>query len=118
MNFCSLLLIDGISSLIVTYTLASIIGSVITADFYYFVSTICSIFTGAVTDKNLYGVIALLVQSVYYLTMIIAPTSVGLVIGLYYLDIPYTKWCKYIWKVLLSLFVIVMLATIIVFVLV
>lgn len=103
---------------IVTYTLASIIGSVITADFYYFVSTICSIFTGAVTDKNLYGVIALLVQSVYYLTMIIAPTSVGLVIGLYYLDIPYTKWCKYIWKVLLSLFVIVMLATIIVFVLV
>ena len=103
---------------IITFTLASIIGSVMTADFYYFVSTICGIFTSVVTDKDLYGVIALLVQGMYYLTMIVAPTSVALIIGLYYLNIPYTKWCKYIWKVLLSLFVIVMLATIMVFVLV
>ena len=29
---------------------------------------------------------------------LIAPTSVILMIGLSYLDIPYTKWLKYIWK--------------------
>lgn len=103
---------------IATITLSTIIGSVLTADFYYFVSTIGSIFTSIVTDTSLYGVVALIAQSVYYLTMIVAPTSVGLIIGLYYLDIPYGKWFKYIWKVLLSLFVLAMIAVVIVFVLV
>ncbi len=103
---------------IATATLSTMVGSVLTADFYYFVSSVASIFTGIVSDTNLYGVIALIAQSIYYLMMIIAPTSVGLIIGLYYLDIPYGKWFKYIWKVLLSLFVLVMISVIIVFVLV
>lgn len=103
---------------IITITLASIIGSVLTADFYYFVSTIVAVFANTVNNTDLYGVIALISQSIYYLTMIIAPTSVALIIGLYYLNIPYGKWFKYIWKVLLSLFAIIVLATIIVFALV
>lgn len=103
---------------IATATLSTIVGSVLTADFYYFVSSVASLFTGIVSDTNLYGVIALIAQSIYYLMMIIAPTSVGLIIGLYYLDIPYGKWFKYIWKVLLSLFVLIMISVIIVFVLV
>lgn len=36
---------------------------------------------------------------------LIAPTSVILMIGLTYLNIPYTKWFKYIWKFLLGLLV-------------
>lgn len=103
---------------IATATLSTMVGSVLTADFYYFVSSVASIFTGIVSDTNLYGVVALIAQSIYYLMMIIAPTSVGLIIGLYYLDIPYGKWFKYIWKVLLSLFVLIMISVIIVFVLV
>ncbi len=103
---------------IATATLSTMVGSVLTADFYYFVSSVASLFTGIVSDTNLYGVIALIAQSIYYLMMIIAPTSVGLIIGLYYLDIPYGKWFKYIWKVLLSLFVLIMISVIIVFVLV
>lgn len=103
---------------IATVTIASMVGSVLTGDFYYFVSTISPVFTIAITNTDLYGVLALIMQSIYYLMMIIAPTSVGLVIGLYYLDIPYGKWFKYIWKVLLSLFVIILIAAIIVFALV
>ncbi len=103
---------------IATITLSTIVGSVLTADFYYFVSSVASIFTSIVSDTNLHGVIALIAQSIYYLMMIIAPTSVGLIIGLYYLNIPYGKWFKYIWKVLLSLFVLVIVSAIIVFVLV
>lgn len=103
---------------IATATLSTMVGSVLTADFYYFVSSVASIFTGIASDTNLYGVVALIAQSIYYLMMIIAPTSVGLIIGLYYLDIPYGKWFKYIWKVLLSLFVLIMISVIIVFVLV
>lgn len=103
---------------IATATLASMIGSVLTADFYYFTSTIGTVFTSTVTNTDLHGVVALIMQSIYYLMMLIAPTSVALIIGLYYLDIPYGKWFKYIWKVLLAIFIVVVIASIIVFALV
>ena len=103
---------------IATISLASMVGSVLTSDFHYFVSTIAPVFTSAVTNSDLYGVLGLIMQSLFNLMMIIAPTSVGLIIGLYYLDIPFGKWFKYIWKVLLALFVIVIVAAIIVFALV
>lgn len=103
---------------IATTTLSTIVGSVLTGDFYYFASTIGPVFTTAVSNTDLYGVVGLIMQSVYNLMMLIAPTSVGLIIGLYYLDIPYGKWFKYIWKVLLALFVVVIVAVIIVFALV
>ena len=48
--------------------------------------------------------------------MLIAPTSVALIVGLYSLDIPYGKWFKYIWKVLLSLLIIVLVAAVIIYV--
>ncbi len=103
---------------IATVTLASMIGSVITGDFYYFVSAIGSVFTTVVSNTDLYGVMGLIMQGIYNLVMIIAPTSVALIIGLYYLDIPYGKWFKHIWKVLLALLVIIIIASIIVFALV
>ena len=103
---------------IFTITLGTIIGSTLVADYYYFVSTIGAVLTGAVKNTDLYGVIGLLVQAIHYLTMIIAPTSVGLVIGLYYLDIPYGKWFKYIWKVLLITLLIVIIAAIVVYLIV
>lgn len=103
---------------IATSTLATMLGSVITADFYYFVSTIGTVFTSIVSNAELYGVVALIIQSIYYLMMIIAPTSVALIIGLYYLDISYGKWFKYIWKVLLALFIVVIITSIIVFALI
>ena len=45
--------------------------------------------------------------------MILAPTSILVVLGLTYLDIPYKKWLKYIWKFALSFYVIVFLILII-----
>ena len=107
---------DGFN--IATSTIASIVGSVLTSDFYYFASTVGVVFTSTITNTDLYGVIGFIMQSIYYLMMIFAPTSVALIIGLYYLNIPYGKWFKYIWKVLLALFIIVILASIIIFALV
>lgn len=109
-------LADGFN--IATITLASMVGSLITGDFYYFVSTIGPVFTSVVSNADMYGVIGLIMQGIYNLVMIIAPTSVALIIGLYYLNIPYGKWFKYIWKVLLALMVIIIVASIIVFALV
>lgn len=107
---------DGFN--IATATLSSMVGSVLTSDFYYFASTVGVVFTSVVSNADLYGVIGFIMQSIYYLMMIFAPTSVALIIGLYYLNIPFGKWFKYIWKVLLALFVVIIVAAIIIFALV
>lgn len=109
-------LADGFN--IATATLATIIGSVLTSDFYYLISTVGTVFNVVVSRQEYYGVISLILQSVYNLVMIIAPTSVGLVIGLYYLNIPYNKWFKFIWKLLVALLIIVIITSIIVYALV
>ncbi len=103
---------------VITSTFASMIGSVLTSDFYYFASTVGVVLATLITDTDVYGVIGFIMQSVYYFMMIFAPTSVALIIGLYYLNIPYGKWFKYIWKVLLALFIVIVLAAIIIFALV
>ena len=41
--------------------------------------------------------------------MFILPVSVVLVAGLKFLDVSYKDWMKYIWKLLLQLFVVVIL---------
>lgn len=103
---------------VATSSIASVIGSVLTADFYYFASSIGSVFTAVSKSTDYYGVIAFTLQSIFNLMMIIAPTSVGLIIGLYSFDIPYNKWMKFIWKAFLSLFVLVIITAIVIFALV
>lgn len=97
---------------------ATMISSLLTSDFYYLISTVGQLFTISASNSQYYGVIAFIIQSIYNLVMIVAPTSVGLIIGLYYLDIPYNKWFKFIWKLLLILFVIIVIAAIIIYALV
>ena len=60
------------------------------------------------------NVISILLQSVFGLVSIFAPTSAMLFVGLSYMDIPYKDWIKYIWKfVLIMLVVIIAMAFII-----
>ena len=100
---------------IMTVTISTIVGGVLTADFYYFLSTLGTVYTTAITNTDYYGALAFIIQAVYNLVMIIAPTSVGIIIGLYYLDIPYNKWIKYIWKLLLILLLLVIVMAIIIY---
>ena len=51
-------------------------------------------------------VVGLITQSIYGVTMFIAPTSALLVLGLTYLDIPYKEWVKKTWKLVVALLVI------------
>lgn len=103
---------------IATSAVAALIGSFLTADFYYFLSTVGSVFNVVITNNDYYGVVAFILQSVYNFVMIIAPTSVGLVIGLYYLNIPYNKWFKHVWKLLAALFVIIIITAVVIYALV
>ena len=57
-----------------------------------------------VGSADLLPVYGLIVQLFYGLALLIAPTSILLIAGLCYLKEDYTSWVKYIWKVLLAIF--------------
>ena len=57
-----------------------------------------------VINKNTLSVIF---QSVYGLAQFVAPSSVFLMLGLSFLDIPYTTWLKKSWKLIVGLLILV-----------
>lgn len=61
-----------------------------------------------------YSLAIICFQMVYGIVSIITPTSIFLVAGLSYLDIPYKKWLSYIWKLFLCLLVLTLLILLIV----
>ncbi len=93
------------------FTLISMIGSLLYNDFPYLLSTLYSA-AAALTDK--YNIVFMITQTMHGLVQFVAPTSVVLVIGLTFFDIDYIKWIKNIWKLLLCLFVISIVAIIII----
>ena len=91
-------------------TLTMIIGSALHVDMLYVanyaIPQIAS--TGATTQT-----VGILAQGIYGVTMFVAPTSTMLALGLSYLGISYKEWLKKSWKLVLSLFVLVIVATIV-----
>ena len=67
-----------------------------------------------ITDESIYTSVAILFQGLYGLFMLVGPTSLFLIIGLSYFDIPYTTWIKYIWRFILYLIILIALVTILV----
>ena len=86
-----------------------ILGSALHVDMLYVASYVIPQL--AAQDVNT-TVLAVLIQGIYGVTMFVAPTSVILVLGLSYLNIPYKEWIKKTWKLALVLFAIVMVALI------
>ena len=91
----------GISSLI------AIMGSILNVDLYYTVAGIFTPIVGLITDESVYASVALLLQGIFGIVSFVGPTSILLIVGLSYLDIPYTTWLKYIWRFILYLTVLV-----------
>ena len=52
--------------------------------------------------------VSIMTQSIYGVTMFIAPTSAFLVFGLTYLNVPYKEWVKKSWKLIVALLAITM----------
>lgn len=94
---------------IITFITSASIGSTFMVDFHEYVLTIAPLIRHIFTDINIYPLIGFLFQSTYALIMFIAPTSLLLLGGLIYLDIPYKTWLKYIYKLLLQILIIVII---------
>ncbi len=92
---------------VVIGALITLVGSLMHVDMYY---TVVGVFTPIVSnlgDKVNLSVYSVMFQSLYGLTQIIAPTSIMLIVGLSYLEVPYKNWLKYIWRFLLALLIII-----------
>lgn len=98
---------------ILTMCLVAIVYSFFTVESYYGITSAAS-YVLALTVFKKVGLVALIWQSMYGLTMFFAPTSVILLATLSYLDVNYLKWLKAIWKILLELFIAIVIVLLIV----
>ena len=99
---------------VLTFGFASIVGSILYNDFPYMVNSLLEPINSLTKD---YALVGMLTQSVHGLVMLVAPTSVILVIGLKYFDVSYKEWFKNIWKYLLiALIAVIIIITIMVLV--
>ena len=88
-------------------SLTGMVGGFFFNDFPYLVN---SMYGGLIAfEKSALPAISIILQSAYGFVMFILPVSVVLVAGLKFLDVSYKDWMKYIWKLLLQLFVVVIL---------
>lgn len=91
------------------FNLSGTVGSALVSSFAYNdFYTLGKIVSGAFTTfgSTYYSIIAFVFTTMYSIVMLIAPTSIFLLAGLSYLEIPYKEWIKYIWKLLLIIFAI------------
>ncbi len=99
---------------VLTFGFASIVGSILYNDFPYMVNSLLEPINSLTKD---YALVGMLTQGVHGLVMLVAPTSVILVIGLKYFDVSYKEWFKNIWKYLLiALIAVIIIITIMVLV--
>lgn len=92
---------------VATAGVASLFGSFFYNDLYYLLAGMQAYLMGF--DASALSVAGLLIQAVASLGMIIFPTSVILIAGLSYFDVPFKDWFKYIWKFALAVFLIILL---------
>lgn len=98
---------DGFN--VFTTSIVAILSSLFNVDPAYAFQSSLPYLTSIVTNTENYSIIGLVYQSVYGLTMLVAPTSVILMGMLSYLKLPYSKWFKAIWKLLLEFLVVLLI---------
>ena len=94
---------------VVTATLSGILSGLFNQDAAYVFQAVVPYLTGLVTNTEVYPIMGILFQSVYGVTMLVAPTSLILTTVLAYLDVPYKEWLKSIWKLLVELLVVLLI---------
>ena len=95
----------GVSSLL------AFLGCILNVDTTWIMVGVFSPIATLITDESIYASVALLLQGIYGIFAFVGPTSLFLILGLTYLNIPYTTWLKYIWRFVLYLIILVALVT-------
>ena len=94
---------------VVTTTIAAFLAGLFNGDPSYAFNAIVYHFSSVVTNTDVYPIAGILFQSIYGVSMLVAPTSVVLVAVLNYLGVSFKKWFKAIWKLLVELLVVLLI---------
>ena len=94
---------------VVTGTIAAMLSGLFNQDPSYTFQAVIPYLTGTFTNAEVYPVVAILFQSIYGVTMLVAPTGLILTVVLSYLEVSYKDWLKAIWKLLVELFVVLLI---------
>ena len=92
-----------------TTFIVAILSALFNVDPAYAFQSSLPYFASIVTNADNYPIVAVVYQAAYGLTMLVAPTSLILMGTLSYLKVPYGKWFKTIWKLLLELLVLLLI---------
>lgn len=94
---------------VVTGTIAAMLAGLFNQDPAYVFQAAVPYLTGVFTNAEVYPVVAIVFQSIYGVTMLVAPTSLILTVVLSYLEVSYKDWLKAIWKLLVELLVVLLI---------
>lgn len=108
---------DKFGDNVIMHSLVTILGTVLNVDIHYIcVGIFSNILTNLTEGANL-SIYAVMFQSLYGVVQFVGPTSILLLIGLSYLEVPYKSWLKYIWRFIVELLIVVLLTLMLVSVL-
>ena len=94
---------------VITSTLAAILASVFNADPLYTFQSVLPYLASLVSKKSTLAIAGVVYQTMYGVTMLVAPTSVVLMTVLSYLGVSYKEWFKTVWKLLLELVILMII---------
>ena len=98
---------------IVTTGVVAILCGLFNSDIAYSFQSVAPYYASVITKADNFGLAAIIFQSLYGLTMLVAPTSLALLCTLSFLNVSYKEWFKMVAKLLLELFVILLIVFII-----
>ena len=100
---------DKVGNNVVIHSLVTLVGSIFNVDVYYISTSVFNNIINNLTDSANLSIYSVMFQSVYGLVQLFGPTSILLIIGLSYLEVPYKSWLKYIWRFIVELIIVILL---------
>ena len=92
-----------------TSSLVAFLASIFNADPMYTFNSAVPYLASIISDKTVYSIIWVIFQSIYGLTMLVAPTSVVLMVSLSYLNVSFKEWLKNVWKLVIEILVVLLI---------
>lgn len=98
-------------------TLSTLVAAPFFTDMNYVAQYVLTVLNSATNNTDMLTTYGYILQVVNGFVMLIVPSSILLMITLGYTEEKYSSWAKYIWKLLLAVFVIVLISIMLVIVL-
>ena len=98
---------------VATTACVAIIASILNADPSYVFQSVLPYFMSLKYNSELYGLVGIMFQSLYGITMLVAPTSIVLLAVLSALNVSYKEWLGKIWKFFVEFLVVLLIIFII-----